>query len=375
MIRSTAIIPILILVGTVLGQAQGAPSRKLPNHDAAQLSRALFVAIDRNNTVQIKVLLKQGADPNIIGVPQGNAQTEWQPALVLATEGHHANVVGMLLGSGANPDAADARGDTALMFAATLGEAMIVRLLLAKGANVNAQDGYGVTALSNAVDAGNSETALLLLRGAANPSLADKTGQTPLMEAAHLAHPAIIRALLAHSANVNQIDTDGGTALMEASAPLLDEPADLLPKKLQSVKLLLVSGANVNARDNQGRTAAMNTAYRGVPPDPNSDRPGLDVSRAHLDILKVLFAAGADLHVRDIWGESLFLKAALFGNTAISEFLLAHGADVNLKDNSGLTVLDRATLPNAIASPELVKVLKAAKPQKGPADASSPSAP
>src|SRR2546430_806283 len=67
--------------------------------------------------------------------------------LCAAAKRGDASKVRSLLTAGANPNATDARGGTALQYAASSGKIAVVQLLLAAGANVRAQDHDGSTAL------------------------------------------------------------------------------------------------------------------------------------------------------------------------------------------------------------------------------------
>jgi len=72
----------------------------------------------------------------------------------------------MLLASGAKVNTritqSEASGSTALMLAALNGHAGIVKLLLRHGADVNARDGLGQSALTKALQYGQEEAAGLI---------------------------------------------------------------------------------------------------------------------------------------------------------------------------------------------------------------------
>lgn len=94
----------------------------------------------------------------------------------------------------------------------------IVRLLLNRGADINAQDEWGRTALMIAADGGYADTVKLLLDWEANVHLRDSNGNTALMRAAWKGHLDIVRALIDRGADVNSVDEKHGyTALLLAS--------------------------------------------------------------------------------------------------------------------------------------------------------------
>jgi ankyrin repeat protein len=91
--------------------------------------------------------------------------------------------LGRLLAGGADVDARDRYGQTALMIAAQRGESSVVRLLLEKGAALDQTAKYGLSALMLAVIAGHAGIvrtlveagADLSLRGSGAPGFAGKT--------------------------------------------------------------------------------------------------------------------------------------------------------------------------------------------------------
>lgn len=75
------------------------------------------------------------------------------------------------------------------------------------------------------------------------------------------------------------------------------------------------------------------------------------------DVVKFLLANGAEVNMRNEREETALMVAAEHGQTEVVRVLLANGADVNAKDNLGHTALMIAA---ASASVEIVKMLLAA---------------
>ena len=93
------------------------------------------------------------------------------PAWELAIKGGDVEVVRDLLDRGADVNARDRYGQTALMLAAHGGHRAIVEALIAHGANLNCTAKFGLSALMLSVVAGHAEIARLLARAGADLSL------------------------------------------------------------------------------------------------------------------------------------------------------------------------------------------------------------
>src|SRR6185437_5549203 len=102
--------------------------------------------------------------------------------------------------------------------AASKGNTTEVERLLKRGADVNAQQADGATALQWAAYRGDAKLAELLLKAGAKPDLANRDGATPLWLAAGSGSVDAVHALLEHGADVNASETQRGTtALMQAA--------------------------------------------------------------------------------------------------------------------------------------------------------------
>ena len=127
---------------------------------------ALLVAINKNSSALIKVLIEAGANPNPSLQP-GVRRTPLQ----LATEKGSIDIVNLLLDKGADINAPpfDRYGATALQFAAIGGYVGIGQLLIQRGANINAEPAKvgGRTALEGAAEHGRIDMLQLLLSSGA----------------------------------------------------------------------------------------------------------------------------------------------------------------------------------------------------------------
>lgn len=106
---------------------------------------------------QIKALLEQ--KPALANQP---AQRGFSP-LIMAAYLNATDAVHLLLDHGAEVNAQDASGNTALMGTCFKGYAEVADLLISKGADVNLRNGDGATALAFAVNFNQVDVAKLLL--------------------------------------------------------------------------------------------------------------------------------------------------------------------------------------------------------------------
>ncbi|HEY4214762.1 MAG TPA: ankyrin repeat domain-containing protein [Steroidobacteraceae bacterium] len=151
--------------------------------------------------------------------------------------------------------------------AASKGNKAEIERLLKRGADVNAQQADGATALQWAAYRGDAKLAELLLKAGAKPDLANRDGATPLWLAAARGDAAVIEALLKGGADANEQLRLGRRPLMLAARS----------GNVDAVHALLEHGADVNASETErGTTALMQAADQG-----------------HADVLKELIQHGA----------------------------------------------------------------------------------
>jgi len=329
---------------------------------------AIMFAIRENHPDVVKFLINRGADVNAkmrvgpipewfkpnsaaafghgVGILRGGLpergsripiQGGMTPLLYGARDGR-LDSVKLLIDAKADVNLAEANGITPLVIALNNNQIAVAKYLIEHGADLNASDWYGRTPVWSAVELRNMDVTnstfahdvdregalevlqMLLDRGASpNPrtkevppvrrhilptttslSWVDFTGQTPFITAALSGDVTAMRLLLAHGADPN-ITTFGGTTPLMAAAGVnwvffqtFDEGAE---KLLEAVKLCVELGQDVNAANSMGLTPLMGAANRG------SD-----------DIIQFLVEHGAKLDVKDKegrtplnWAEGVFL--------------------------------------------------------------------
>ncbi|XP_070141332.1 protein TANC2 isoform X2 [Drosophila kikkawai] len=146
-------------------------------------------------------------------------------------------------------------GELALTAAARHGCVDVVGILLSRGAQIDARNRQGYSALWLAVKEGHwSVVEQLLQRGALLDEPLGQTRKTPLMIAAEEGHLELMELLLARGSALEAQDHEGFTALSWAC----------LRGHLAAAKTLIEHGCNRHHEDHNGRTALDLAAYQGA---------------------------------------------------------------------------------------------------------------
>jgi len=179
--------------------------------------------------------------------------------------------------SGLSP-AEKMRLDGQLLEAVGKGDAAKVGRLLDAGADVDAKNERGWTALMEAADKEDVEAARMLIERGADVNARNISLWTALMSACHRHNVELVRMLVGAGADVNAKDDAGQDALMGVIAsPCRPKPTTVIAP---IVMILVDAGANVNAgRNDFGFTALGYARSREKSGNP--------------EIAEILIAAGA----------------------------------------------------------------------------------
>jgi ankyrin repeat protein len=354
----------------------------------ASAQSALADRIQAGDRRAALAMIAQGADVNQAQI-DGTTPLHWaayrvdrELAAALLNKGAHARVVnrygasplaeavrvadpdlvGMLLKAGADPNAANEDGQTPLMLAARTGNVAVAQLLVQKGADVNRREHFrDQSAVMWAAGESHADMVAFLVSKGADLSVRARStdwtsqitneprvqyrptgGLTPLLYAARAGCLGCVKAMLDAGADRDRPNPDGMTPMIMA----LDNGYPAV------ARYLLERGANPHTWDWWGRTAlyVAVTMRGGVDSRPGKRMPeSLDLINALLDAgvnpnaqlaFKEPSRGGRDNRFRDdllTTGATPLLRAAqTFDNDAVRA-LLAHGAEVDLPNASGVT--------------------------------------
>jgi len=281
-----------------------------------------------------------------------------------AMRGDRASVMA-LIKQGADVNAPQGDGVTALHWAARTADAELVKALVAAGAHAGARTVFGAyTPLHLAAERGAAPAITALLAAGAAADAKTSTGATPLMFAAASGDTAAITALIDAGANVNAEETD------RLQTPLIFAAA---ADRLDAVKLLIARGADPNhatrltdlsalsknGENPDGRNLAVKPEARRRPAKilvPGAERQHMfneqvawqggmtpllyAIRQGYTDVALALLDAGVPVNQRKGGDNaSALLVATVNGQFDLAGALLERGADPNLVAENGVAPL------------------------------------
>ncbi len=191
-----------------------------------------------------KYLIQAGADIQA-------ANKFGKTALMGAVYSKNIELIKALLKAGAPVDQKDNEGGTALLTMITMGnfdeqpKIAVMKILLDAGANINETNNEGNSVLHESLFPGDSEMRKFLISKGADSSIVNKKGKTALDQAIINGNLIAVKTLLKVEKDINKLDSYGATMLHSA----------ILNEKYELVKLLLQAGADKEAKDKWGKTA------------------------------------------------------------------------------------------------------------------------
>jgi ankyrin repeat protein len=247
------------------------------------------------------------------------------PRLMASVLARDRAAVQRLLDAGADPNARNGAGATALMWA--VDDLDMTRLLLEYGADVTGHSDDGRTAIMAATGrVGAAPVVRLLLEYGADP--AESSRETnPLFASARIGDADLIQLLIDRGVDVNK---SGFGAIMWALKTGCSRCADLLAARMSRENLtnalllaappsgdardlafLIDHGADVNGKDPEGRTPLLLAAASDVVPP---------------SVITALIDRGADVNVSTASGQTPLDLARQRGKTRVVDLLVKAGA-------------------------------------------------
>lgn len=289
----------------------------------------LHHAVQSGSEDVVRLLLDKGAD-----IAAANILDE--TPLIAATA--HWSMFKIMLERSPDITVSNRRGTTALHYATQCDNAQVVIALLDMGANIDARDNDGKTAIIFAASRGSEELFRILLDRGADINLEGPNRRTALTYAMDEGHAIIVKLLL------ERLHDLGDEKWHEIDGPRAIHWAANFGNRTV-VRRLLEHGINVDELNNINETAL----FRAAGP----------AWREHVAMTKLLVDMGADVNIRNDIGMSPLHRAAQYAQSSVVRFLLDSGADVLARDINGNSALHwavRTAAPNT--DQEVIKTVK-----------------
>ena len=293
--------------------------------------------------------------------------------LMRAAKRNNADVVNFLISKGADVNAKNKKGWTALLFAASHNTSDVVKLLLDNGADINAKNKDGnnaiICALEHAPRENVSSVVNVLVRYGADKNAVSKNGRKAInyiknalsdndfIKLCAKGNIKEIDSALKNGANINALSKDNSTALMWAAR---FNNSDV-------VNYLINKGANINSENLKGRTAFDFASVNENLTDSDAlltlkyktDKEFLKLCKsAPLDEIKNAINNGSNVNSKSKDNSTALMFAARFNSEDVVKFLIENGANISFKNNNGRNALYFARANNKIISPDILHLLE-----------------
>ncbi|PCH02638.1 Hypothetical protein PENO1_036910 [Penicillium occitanis (nom. inval.)] len=311
------------------------------NAKGGRYGTALQAAAIKGHFDTVKFLIDNGADVSVCA-------GQYSYAICAAGWGGYLDIIQLLIESGANLESEDGPDKYRLIHYGAYNP-QILKICLEKGADINARDKRGRTALYWTGISGYLECAQMLIDAGADIDAEVEGWGSPLYAAVKNNHFDIVKLLLDRGARVDIKCSNAMTCLHQAVLNSRDDIAKILlehgsevdalyyegttplrlasgfPGHVPSAELLLQHGADINHADNDGWTPLHVSTGVG-----------------HEALVKLCLEHGADVEAETSSSTTPLMLAAYGESRKVMEMLLAQGADPRKYDISGDTSLDHA---------------------------------
>lgn len=210
----------------------------------------------------------------------------------------------------------DVDGYTALMYACFNNNIDMVKALHKQGCNLNTQDKiFGGTALHITIRENNEEIINYLLDNGADIQIKDDGGRNAILVCAkRSSNFEIFKKILKLGGDINEVDKVGDTPIF--SAARFNSSVELLEE-------IIKSGGDINHVNENGNSIIHEASMHNRNPE----------------IIQYLVDKGISPSVRNIDGNTTLMLAAQYNNYDVMEMLLRLGADINVRNKYGSTVI------------------------------------
>ncbi|NRA86451.1 MAG: ankyrin repeat domain-containing protein [Rhizobiales bacterium] len=299
--------------------------------DAKDLSgtNAIYTASYRNSLEVVKFLVEQGLDPKSM------SQLSGENTIFRATNGPNAvEIIKYLQGLGVDHKLVSYKDQNIVTYMSERSRRSkhidLFKTFVAEGISQHDKDENGRDALLIAAYR-NDDLSFIkyLVETGSDINAVDKSDRNALNIASYRNKEKVVKYFIEAGLDVNTSDVDGKTSLLWS--------ATRNNGSVKVIEALLAAGADATARDKDGNNAIMLVVSRDV--SSKTEKGSVK------EILKILVAAGDDLNMVNVKGETALIKAAQFGHHLDTlQYLVENGQDVNAANSYKLTPLMYAAM-------------------------------
>ncbi|MBD3842505.1 MAG: ankyrin repeat domain-containing protein [Campylobacterales bacterium] len=350
------------------GELKEPETRRAPKNEDKKYISSFGTAFENYDSENIKLLIENGADIHEANYELEDIlkQIDWSKsdALCKAIENNDTEVVGLLLKNGFDIKKLDI--NTSMRAPIEYGNLPLIKLLIEYGLDVNwGNINFGTLLELCSIQISNDtrfyDMAKFLIDKGADVNIG-----SPLMASLNNKrgdiNDQIAKLLIKNGADVNYTDHKGKSILIDTCG------YKMYGNRYELIQLFIDNGANINYKDNNGNTALMmleislsdEDKMMKVYEDGTAELDyKADVVLSSEKIMKLLIDNGADINAKNNMGMTPLMKYSMENNHRLVKILLENGADVNAK--SEMTAFD---LAGSDEIKTLIKDTKNNNPQK-----------
>ena len=291
----------------------------------AERQSCLHLAVRNHEPDTVRVLLahRPKVDLELARASPSDDDDNYTALCLVCLSGNGARIARQLLDAGANADHQTELGKRPLDICVEAGSTAVARVLLEYRIPVDTVDNDGNTPLHHVSPSTERTLIKLLVRAGVDPWKPNNKGATPLRRAVEVGNSAVVKYLLSRNPTRNGF-LDAAPGLVHSACQNGD---------LQTLKALVKAGADISSIDSQTTSSGLLvTAIDG------SRTPDQDL------VEYLVETAGVNINgPGGLFGYPL-IAACAYGHEEQVQYLVKHGADIDLKDSIGRTALHMASV-------------------------------
>jgi len=288
-------------------------------------------ASPKGDSEKIQKLIKKGKIDEAKKIFQAKVDinemdSKGNTALHTAALVNDPDLVRFLLFKGANPDLKNFDGDTPLHIAIKNDCKDCAYLLSAEKSNIFSRDGNGKTALQVALEKGERYYGIVINQNTGN--LLDENNRNLVHYVIETENETALRYCIKNNIPLSYIDVDGYTPLKLAYKKNSE-------KGITLASMLLMAGCTPERSEYGYFEDCMKTRNVSIRFDDGQTPLHYAAIYGHTAIAEYLLKNGASTQAKDILGSTPLHEAVRYGNTAIVKLLLKNKANPNSLDSLG----------------------------------------